>query len=174
MLDKVFILAECIINMVSEIFGLSYYFISIIFLVLSAIIIVVSLGLKFIVNRKSVEEKTAEKILKQVNNIKNGKPLSSKEKNSEKKKSGNKKEDEETDEKEKKESVGEKKVDSSLKEVLIKKFKPKIESQLKTRVNILEIKGKDSRFDVLVEVSGVKITLILDSSGKIIDYKREK
>lgn len=73
----------------------------------------------------------------------------------------------------KKENVGEKKEPTiSLKDILIKKFTPKIEAQLKTNVNILDFKSKGSDFEALIEVEGTKLTIILDNSGKIIDYKK--
>jgi len=64
------------------------------------------------------------------------------------------------------------KTQSSLKGLLIKKFKPKIESQLGSKVNILEFNSNDNKLTVLIEIAQVKILLSLDSSGKIIDYKK--
>ena len=67
-----------------------------------------------------------------------------------------------------------KKEESSLKAMLIKKFKPKIESQLSAKVTMLDFNAKENNFLALVEISGVKLLLTLDSSGKIIDYKKVK
>ncbi|HNV01059.1 MAG TPA: hypothetical protein PKK60_01370 [archaeon] len=65
-----------------------------------------------------------------------------------------------------------KKSEISLKKMLVDKFKPIIEKQLKSKVNIVDFNGKEDSFLALVEVSGVKLLLVLDSSGKIIDYKK--
>ncbi len=66
------------------------------------------------------------------------------------------------------------KTQSSLKTLLIKKFKPKIESQLGSKVNIIEFNSAESKLTALIEIADVKILLSLDSSGKIIDYKKVK
>jgi hypothetical protein len=62
--------------------------------------------------------------------------------------------------------------ETSLKDRLKKKFQPKIESQLNTKVNIIDFNAKGQDFLSLVDVSGIRILLTLDSSGKIIDYKK--
>jgi hypothetical protein len=62
--------------------------------------------------------------------------------------------------------------ETSLKDRLKKKFQPKIESQLNTKVNITDFNAKGQDFLSLVDVSGIRILLTLDSSGKIIDYKK--
>ncbi len=67
-----------------------------------------------------------------------------------------------------------KKEEFSLKKLLIDKFKPVIEKQLKTKVVIKDFNAKENNFLVLVEISGKKLLLVLDSSGKIIDYKKVK
>lgn len=64
------------------------------------------------------------------------------------------------------------KTDSSLKGLLIKKFKPKIEAQLGSKIDILEFKLTEKGLTALIDVSEIKILLSLDSSGKIIDYKK--
>lgn len=73
----------------------------------------------------------------------------------------------------KKENTSEKKEPTiSLKDILIKKFSPKIDAQLKTKINILDFKSKGNDFEALIEVEGTRLTIILDNSGKIIDYKK--
>jgi hypothetical protein len=39
---------------------------------------------------------------------------------------------------------------------------------------VLDFNAKDENFLALIDISGVKILLTLDSSGKIIDYKKVK
>lgn len=67
-----------------------------------------------------------------------------------------------------------KKEEYSLKSMLIKKFKPKIEEQLGAKVEVLDFNAKEESFLALVKITGVKILLTLDASGKIIDYKKVK
>lgn len=62
----------------------------------------------------------------------------------------------------------------SLKNLLVKKFKPKIESQLGAKVNIIDFNAKGDSFLALVELSDVRVILSLDSSGKIVDYRKVK
>lgn len=120
---------------------------SLMLIVLSLIIIIVSL---FIISRKTAEEESASEILKKLKDIKQGKTTTSK--------------------------VGLtiQPHETSLKDRLKKKFQSKIESQLKTKIEITDFNAKGDDFLALVNVSGVKILLTLDSSGKIIDYKKIK
>lgn len=67
-----------------------------------------------------------------------------------------------------------KKEEFSLKKLLIDKFKPVIEKQLKTKVVIKDFNAKGNNFLALIEVSNKKLLLVLDSSGNIIDYKKVK
>ena len=62
--------------------------------------------------------------------------------------------------------------ETSLKGLLIKKFKPKIEAQLGTKIDIVDFSVKGNEFFALTEISGVRVVLSLDSSGKIFDYKK--
>jgi hypothetical protein len=134
----------------------------------SIIIILISLVIVFLRNRKTVEEKHAEHVLDSLNLLRQGKSLSPSkaEKNFESEKNsvlGGK------------EPVLEiRKDEASLKQLLVKKFKPKIEQQLNTKVEVLDFNAKENVFLAFVEISGVKILLTLDSAGKIIDYKKIK
>ncbi|MFA5931286.1 MAG: hypothetical protein WC821_03160 [archaeon] len=127
--------------------------ISLVLISLSVIVILVSAFL-ILNKRKTVEEQHAQKILDSLQALKEGKTLN-KEAKSEP-------------------VLAIKKEEHSLKSMLIKKFKPKIESQLSTKVNVLDFNAKEENFLVLIEISGVKLLLTLDSSGKIIDYKKVK
>lgn len=62
--------------------------------------------------------------------------------------------------------------DVSLKDMLLKKFQPKIESQLGDKIIAHDIRPADANFELLVEVSGVTMILLVDASGKILDYKK--
>ena len=62
----------------------------------------------------------------------------------------------------------------TLKQMLTTKFKPVIERQLKSKVEIKDFNAKGDQFLALILVGGVKLLLVLDSSGKIVDYKRVK
>lgn len=124
-------------------------------LVFSVIIILFSLAFIFWRNRDSVEEKHADSVLRSLGLLKEGKVLSKKVS-------------------EDKPVLEIKKDEFSLKHLLIKKFKPKIEQQLSTKVEVLDFNAKENTFLALVEISGVKILLTLDSAGKIIDYKKVK
>lgn len=127
--------------------------ISLVLISLSIIVILVSVFL-ILNKKKTIEEQQAQRILDSLQALKEGKSLT-------------------------KESKPEpvlviKKEEHSLKSMLIKKFKPKIESQLSTKVNVLDFNAKEENFLVLIEISGVRLLLTLDSSGKIIDYKKVK
>jgi hypothetical protein len=49
-----------------------------------------------------------------------------------------------------------------------------IERQLKMRVEMKDFNAKGENFLALTEISGSKFLFVLDSSGKIVDYKRVK
>jgi len=67
-----------------------------------------------------------------------------------------------------------KRSEGTLKALLSKKLKPKIESQLGSKIEILDINAKENIFLVLADIAGAKLLLKLDSSGKILDYERAK
>jgi hypothetical protein len=143
-------------------------------LVIEASIVIIVLGLIviFLARRRSAEEKHAIKVLSAVEKMKAGKFAH---KSAEKKPAIEKVQNAKAH----KESAAEKKLEiskgeNSLKTMLVKKFKPKIESQLNTKVNILDFNAQNQNFLALVEISGVKLLLTLDSSGKILDYKKVK
>ncbi len=156
-------------------------------IIFCAVIVVILLVIIFFYSRKSATHKKAKEVLASLDAIKKGKkvltPISQKEVLS----------DAVYDRKieEAKEKLREavksdgvvvknesKRMDSkdetSLKSLLIKKFKPKIETQLGTKVNIIDFSVKGGEFFALTEVSGVKVMLSLDSGGKIFDYKKVK
>jgi len=143
-------------------FGLDIFGVSVLIITIAIVIIVISIIVNVLMTRKSKEESVASKVLKKVELIQKGKLNLGAEKKE--------KIEEKTVTKEKN-KVGDK--DISMKEHLSNKFKPKIEKQLKTKVNLLDFKGKGKDFHALIEVGGVKVLLILDSSGKIIDYKKK-
>jgi hypothetical protein len=121
---------------------------------ISVIIIAISLFL-ILARKRTAEENHAKKILQTLQDIKKGKkPVASSASPAPK--------------------LEIKKDEHSLKAMLVKKFKPKIEQQLSTKISIIDFNAKDENFLALVEISGVKILLTLDSSGKIIDYKKVK
>ncbi len=64
--------------------------------------------------------------------------------------------------------------ESTLKSLLVKKLKPKIESQLGSKIDVVDINAKGDVFLVLANIAGAKLLLKLDSSGKILDYERAK
>jgi hypothetical protein len=106
-------------------------------------------------NRKNEEEKHVENVLSKVEMIKSGKTF---------------------EKKEARPAGGLSSSDVSIKEMLVKKFKPKLESQIGSKVNVIDLKAADNskNFVAHVEISGVKLSIVLDASGKIIDYKKEK
>jgi len=126
--------------------------ISLVVILISVLVIIISLII--LKSRTSKEEKKAKEILKKLKNIK---------KNEGKR---------EVKVKEKKLKIGP--GETSLKERLVKKFKPKIEKQLNAKVVIKDFNAKKNNFLALVEISGVKILLTLDQQGNIIDYKKIK
>jgi hypothetical protein len=123
-------------------------------IILSLVIIAASLIILFLRRRKTIEEKHADHILKTLSLLKEGKSVSTK--------------------KEVKKELAISKDETSLKQMLIKKFKPKIEHQLNTKINVLDFNAKENKFLALVEISGVRILLTLDASGQILDYKKIK
>jgi hypothetical protein len=123
-------------------------------------VIILSLIYLLLSNKKTDEEKKATNILKKVELLKKTNSSSPKEKNESIKSSSK--------------GIDFDKTQSSLKTLLIKKFKPKIESQLGSKVNIIEFNSSESKLTALIEIADVKILLSLDSSGKIIDYKKVK
>ncbi len=127
----------------NTIFELSGIIISI-----SVIILIISIALIFISSRKTEEEKAAKKIIQQLKKIKkNG--------------SGKK-------------VVKEEKIveTGNLKELLVKKFQPKIEKQLETKIKVKDFKPNGKNFSATIKVQDHYLEIILDSSGKIIDYKK--
>ena len=60
----------------------------------------------------------------------------------------------------------------SLKQMLIEKFKPSIEKQLKTSIEVLNLSASGENFFAQVDIAGTKLLLTLDPAGKIIDYKK--
>jgi len=140
--------------------GMDVFQLSVVIIIIAVIIIAISIIVNVFVTRKSREEAVAKSVLKNVKLIAKGKlkPETKKE--------------EKHEEKEIKTKEA-KTTDISMKEHLSKKFKPKIEKQLKTKIDLIDFTGKGKEFHALVEVGGVKVLLVLDSSGKIIDYKKK-
>jgi len=120
----------------------------------SLIVIIVSLVVIFLNRKKTIEEKHAEKILHNLELLKQGVRLEKPSKPMP--------------------ELEIKKGETSLKALLVKKFKSKIEQQLSAKVNVLDFNAKENNFLALIEISGVKLLLTLDASGKIIDYKKVK
>ncbi|MFA6064687.1 MAG: hypothetical protein WCW44_00190 [archaeon] len=133
--------------------------ISVAVIVISLIVIIA--GIFIILKRKSAEEKHAEKILVSLKLLKEGKKIDSKQ-------------DSKSSEKAPSPSLEIRKEETSLKQLLIKKFKPKVEQQLGSKIEVLDFNAKENNFLLLALISGVKILLTLDASGKIIDYKKVK
>ncbi|MDD3084227.1 MAG: hypothetical protein PHP82_04350 [Candidatus ainarchaeum sp.] len=123
---------------------------SITIIIISIIIIIFSGLILIFFLRKTREEKIAEKIVFEMNLIKKGKKFLLKEDKKNYIKDG----------------------ELNLKQLLTKKFKPLIEKQLKSQVIIEDFNAKENNFVTKINVQGNKLELILDSSGKIIDYKR--
>jgi FtsZ-interacting cell division protein ZipA len=142
--------------------GLDVFQLSVIIIIIAVIIIAVSIIVNIFVTRKSREEAVAKGVLKNVKLIQKGKlkPKTNEEVKKEEKIVKN-------------ESKKAKNEGVSMKEHLSKKFKPKIEKQLKTKINLLDFTPKGKDFNALIEVGGVKVLLVLDPSGKIIDYKKK-
>ena len=130
------------------------------------ILIIVSLVILFVVNKKSREEKAALNILKNISKIRSGKvkvTLAKEETKVE--------EIKKTQKSEKEGPLEIKKTEVSLKQLLVKKFQPKIENQLHTKIEILDFNAKKNNFVAKINVQGHDLELELDSSGKIVDYK---
>jgi len=142
--------------------GMDIFQLSVLIIIIAVIIIALSIIVNVFVSRKSIEEAVATKVLKNIKLIENGKlkPKTIEEEKKEEKIFPTPKVNAKTD-------------GVSLKEHLSEKFKPKIEKQLKTKIKLLDFNGKGDQFNALIEVGGVKVLLILDASGKIIDYKKK-
>jgi len=134
--------------MLMNFFGLDVVLLSFSIIAISIIVIVISLVVLFIL--KSKEEKKASEILLRLSALRDNKVVLSKP------------------------TLAIKKDELSLKKLLIDKFKPVIEKQLKTSVDILDFNAKGETFLVLIMAAGAKLLLVLDSSGKIVDYKKVK
>ena len=129
-------------------------------LLLSVVILVLSFFVLLARSKKTTEQKKASKIVSVISSLKKGtlKKSAAKDMAKQLKKSGKEAE----------------KKGTTLKEVLIQKFQPKIESQLKKSVNMLDFKALGKKFVAKIELQGSKLELVIDSSGKIIDYKKLK
>ena len=108
-------------------------------------------------NKRSKEEKIASKLLKKVVLMRKSKIIPKK--------------IEKKPILEKKEQIPIKKSEFTLKEMLIKKFKPLIEKQLHSKVEFVDFKANNDQFVAKINVQEHLLELILDSSGKILDYK---
>lgn len=127
---------------------------SIIIIFFSIILIIISIIVLLFFSKKSSEEKVVEKILLEMDNLKKGNRIIV----------------------EKEKNIGQKNLKTNseinLKQLLIKKFQPIIEEQLKTKVVVKEFNSLKQNFVVKINVQDNDLELILDSSGKIIDYKK--
>lgn len=130
-------------------------------IILAIMIFILAVIIFFIFNKKSREQKEAANLLKKVEAIRKKGDLQNTNKE-DKLKNEIKKESSNKDEK------------ISLKNILIKKFGPKIEDQLQTKIEIIDLISKGENFEVLANINETKLTLIIDNSGKIIDYKKEE
>ena len=128
-------------------------------LTFAIVVIIGSLAFLFFSDKKTEEEKKASSIFKKIEKLKKAKPSHKPETHSVVSTS---------------KEIDFDKTQSSLKNLLVKKFKPKIESQLGSKINIIEFNSNDNKLTALIEISDVKILLSLDSTGKIIDYKKVK
>lgn len=139
-----------------------------------AVVVIVVCGVIILVaSRKSPEQKKAMDILSSIKKRKEGKSLPLKVPSS---KAQVKKDDalssREVPSPSKPLEI--KKGEFSLKQLLIKKFSPKIESQLGSKVLVLDFNAQGENFLALIVVADVKLLLTLDSSGRILDYKKVK
>jgi hypothetical protein len=164
-------LGNILTNLISGNFeGIALVDLSFLIIGLALILIIISAIILFLVNKKSNEEKTAAKILKNISLMRKGKLKLKKDSKEnvvpvkEKKVVITKKE--KTSEK-----MEIKPTEISLKQLLIKKFKPKIEKQLRTKIKVIDFNAKKNNFVTKINVQGHDLELELDSSGKIIDYK---
>jgi len=128
-------------------------------LIFAIVVIIGSLVYLFFSNKKTEEEKKALSIFKKIEQLKKAKHSHKTETHSIESTS---------------KEMDFDKTQSSLKTLLVKKFKPKIESQLGSKINIIEFDSSNNKLTALIEISDVRILLSLDSSGKIIDYKKVK
>ncbi len=133
---------------IEALFNMDLVTLSLVIIFISLAIIVVCIILLFL---KSSEEKKAAEVLKHLENLRGAKF-----------------------EKKVVPILEIKKDELSLKKLLIEKFKPSIEKQLKTKIEVIDFNAKGNNFLALIDVSGTKLLLVLDSSGKIIDYKKSK
>jgi len=133
---------------------------------IALILIVISLAILFVINKKSREEKAALNILKNISKIRSGKVKVNVAKEETKVEEVKKSQKNESGE-----PLEIKKTEVSLKQLLIKKFQPKIENQLHTKIEILDFNAKKNNFVAKINVQGHSLELELDSSGKIVDYK---
>ena len=135
----------------------------IIILIIAGILILISIIIIVVANKRSKEEKIASKLLKTVKKMRDGKfkPKVIKEKKVIK--NGK--------QVIKKEKPIIKKDELTLKQMLIKKFKPLIEKQLHSKVEFVDFKANKEKFMAKIKVQDHMLELTMDSSGKILDYK---
>jgi type II secretory pathway pseudopilin PulG len=139
---------------------------SMVIIIIAITIFLISIILLLAFSRKSSEEKVALQIISNMKNLKDGKKQFETTNDS-----GVEKTKTSEFETTKKPSVI-KETEVNLKQLLIKKFKPIIEKQLKSNITINDFKASNEKFFVKITVQGNNLELVLDSSGKIIDYKR--
>jgi hypothetical protein len=164
-------LENILINLISENFeSIALVDLSFLIIGIALVLIIVSFIILFLINKKSKEERTASKIIKNISLIRKGKL---------KIKNGSKEIVKPNKEKKviiaEKEALGDKmeikSTELSLKQLLIKKFTPKIEKQLHTKIKVIDFNAKKNNFITKINVQGHDLELELDSSGKIVDYK---
>jgi len=140
---------------------------------IAVIIILIALIILFFATRKNKEEKIAGKMLKHVNKIRKGKV---KEESITTPTPTLQTKPTEVHEKEVVKQKEEPRMiqpdEISLKDMLVNKFKPIIEKQLQTKIEVKDFSAKGENFLSHILVQGHELELTLDSSGKIIDYKR--
>ena len=145
----------------------SYVQLSLLIIIVAVIIIAASLIVYVLASRKSREEQTAKHVLKKVQLMREGKFKAKPELTEKKQEKEEKKEAQELSKSNSKASV-------PLKQIIIQKFQPIVEKQLQTKVEFHNLIASGDNFNAEVSVGGVKLLLVLDSGGKIIDYKRKK
>jgi type II secretory pathway pseudopilin PulG len=174
MLEKVLESFENVLQNSGELFGIFSGNISrellidfsMVIIIIAITIFLISIILLLAFSRKSSEEKVALQIISNMKNLKDGKKQFETTNDS-----GVEKTKTSEFETTKKPSVI-KETEVNLKQLLIKKFKPIIEKQLKSNITINDFKASNEKFFVKITVQGNNLELVLDSSGKIIDYKR--
>jgi len=147
-------------------------------IVIAVFIVMLAALILLIATRKSKEQKIAKKMLSKVNKIRSGKVEVNKEVAPKAENENTQYEKIETSTKQEVASTTPKEQviqpdELSLKQMLINKFKPIIEKQLQTKIEIKDFKSKGINFSAEIVVQGHALSLTLDSSGKIIDYKRK-